>query len=78
MENKEQKKDKQDKRRIVPVKPYTITELARIYGVCPRTLKKWINEFKNELGKKVGRYYTIPQVIIILDNLNIPHEKEVD
>ena len=57
----------------VPVKPYTLTELSKIYGVCTRTLKKWINEFKDDVGVKKGRYYTIPQVKVIFHNLCFPH-----
>lgn len=70
MENKEQE---QQPKMQVPVKPYTLTELSKIYGVCTRTLKKWINEFKNEVGEKKGRYYTIPQVKVIFQNLCFPH-----
>lgn len=57
--------------RTIQLKPYSVTELAKIYGVCNRTFKKWVNEIK-EVGPKNGRYYSIPQVKIIFQNLKIP------
>ncbi len=57
----------------VEVKPYSIKELAGIYGVCSRTLKKWMLPFQEELGKPTGWFYTIPQVEIIFAKLSLPH-----
>lgn len=71
-------KQKQLPKQTVMVKPYTISELARIYGVCRETLQKWINEFKEEVGERKGRYYTIPQVKIIFENLSVPYTIEVE
>lgn len=68
-----EKTNNEDSKMQVPVKPYTLTELSKIYGVCNRTLKKWINEFKAEVGEKKGRFYTIPQVKVIFQNLCFPH-----
>jgi len=65
--------EKQQPKKEAQVKPYTLTELSQIYGVCTRTLKKWINEFKDEVGAKKGRFYTIPQVKTIFKNLCFPH-----
>jgi len=69
---------KEKPKQTVLVKPYTVTELAKIYGVCRETLQSWINEFKDEVGEKKGRYYTIPQVKIIFKNLCVPHTIELD
>lgn len=69
---------KEKPKQTVLVKPYTVTELARIYGVCRETLQKWIDEFKEEVGEKKGRYYTIPQVKIIFKNLSVPCTMELD
>ena len=60
------------------VKPYTQTELAIIYGVCRKTIKRWIEELKDETGPKKGRYYSIKQVKIIFENLNIPYTMTLD
>ena len=56
----------------IQLKPYSITELARIYGVDPRTLKKWLVPFEKELGEMQGRFYQIPQVKVIFDKLSLP------
>lgn len=57
--------------RKLELKPYSVTDLAKIYGVCNRTFKKWVNEIK-EVGPKKGRYYSIPQVKIIFENMKVP------
>lgn len=56
------------------LKPYSISELARIYSVDPRTFKKWLVPFQNEIGMKHGRFFQIPQVKLIFDKLSIPVE----
>lgn len=54
------------------LKPYSIGELASIYQVDYRTLKKWIKPFESLLGERIGRYYSVSQVRIIFHHLNIP------
>ena len=56
----------------IAIKPYSLTELAAIYGVTVRTIKKWIAPFENETGEKIGRYYNALQVKIIFDKLGLP------
>ena len=60
------------------VRPYTIKELAKIYQVSIPTMRKWINELKNEIGEKKGWFYSIRQVKIIFDNLCVPYTTELD
>ena len=60
------------------IKPCTLTELAEFYHVDWKTFQRWVNEMKNELGKKHGRYFTIPQVQMILDEFGIPKRIELD
>ncbi|MBI4945305.1 MAG: hypothetical protein HY840_02755 [Bacteroidetes bacterium] len=57
--------------RKLELKPYSVTDLAKIYGVCNRTFKKWVKDIK-EVGPKKGRYYSIPQVKIIFENMKVP------
>jgi hypothetical protein len=54
------------------IKPYSTKELASIYDVCDKTMKKWINPFVAEIGEKNGRYYSVAQVKIIFDKLGVP------
>ena len=59
------------------VKPYTAKELRGLYGVCDKTFRKWIHPFAEEIGQKNGAYFTVRQVKIIFDRLDIPHYYEV-
>jgi hypothetical protein len=54
------------------LKAYSLVELAAIYGVDWRTFKKWLKPFEQEIGKKEGRYYRIPQVKVIFEKLSLP------
>ena len=56
----------------IKLKPYTVLELARLYGVSDRTMKKWIKPFEAEIGIKIGYFYTIAQVKIIFERLGTP------
>lgn len=56
----------------VEIKPYNAKELARIYNVTPRTLKKWLVPHAHAIGPRIGRIYTVAQVKIILEKLGIP------
>ena len=58
-------------KRII-IKPYTLSQLAKIYGVEQRTIQKWLTKHTEDIGEKVGRYFTIPQVKIILKILGLP------
>lgn len=60
----------------IDVKPYSLTELARIYGVTNRTMKNWIVKHDESIGEKVGRLYTTLQVKIIFERLGLPGKIE--
>ena len=62
-------------RNLIEVKPYSLGELCKIYGVTDKTLKKWFIPFKPELGRREGRYYSIDQVEIIFKHLKVPHTR---
>ena len=54
------------------LKPYNLKELAALYGVSARTLNKWLKPFGDQVGKRIGYFYTIPQVKMIFLNLGLP------
>jgi len=56
----------------IVVKPYTLVELARMYEVDRRTFKEWLKPFAKQLGERMGRYYSIPQVKLIFQKLDYP------
>lgn len=58
--------------KIIEVKRYKLRELAAIYKVNRKTFRGWVNKFKDELGPREGHYYSISQVKIILEKLELP------
>jgi hypothetical protein len=54
------------------IKPYTKKELAAIYGMSPRCFSTWLKPFSKLIGSKIGKYYNIHQVKIIVDKLGFP------
>jgi len=56
----------------IQIKPYSLTELAQIYGVTNRTIKNWIVRHNEAIGEKTGRLYTALQVKIIFEKLGLP------
>ena len=54
------------------MKHYSTKELARFYGVCDKTLLKWMRPFTGDIGPKQGRYYTVAQVRVIFEKLGTP------
>ena len=55
-----------------PVKPYTVKELAALYGVSPKTLRTWLLPHKEVIGDRVSRYFTALQIQLIFDRLGLP------
>jgi uncharacterized protein YjcR len=60
----------------IEIKPYSLTELANIYGVTNRTMKNWITRHDEAVGEKIGRLYTTLQVKIIFEKLGLPGKAE--
>ena len=56
----------------VHIKPYSMKELAVLYEVSPRTLRRWMTRIKPDIGERIGHYYMITQVTIIFDKLGVP------
>ena len=57
----------------IKIKPYTLKELAGLYGVCYKTLAYWLEPFHNDVGKRRGRFFTIVQVETIFLKLGKPN-----
>ncbi|MDO9001399.1 MAG: hypothetical protein AB7O73_05660 [Bacteroidia bacterium] len=54
------------------LKAYSKKELAEKYEVSVKTFNKWLEPFNEKVGAKRGRYYTVNQVIIIVEVLGLP------
>jgi hypothetical protein len=62
----------------ISLRPYNLKELAALYGISRKTLLKWLRPFEQDIGKRIGYYYTIPQVRTIFNCLDFPsmlHER---
>lgn len=53
-------------------RPMLLCELAELYKVTPKTMRKWIRLIPFRLGKRYGRHYTNRQVGIIFQHLGKP------
>ena len=57
------------------VRPYTISELAALYGISTKTIKTWLKPFAAAIGPRLGRYYTILQIQTIFEKIGKPEEQ---
>ena len=58
----------------IKLRPYTVLDLAKMYEVSDKTMKKWIKPFENAVGEKNGYFYSIAQVKMIFEKLGAPGE----
>jgi uncharacterized protein YjcR len=56
------------------IRPYRLMDLAAIYGVSTRTLRRWIDGKAPEYGNKTKKYFTIEQVKGIVTALGMPQK----
>ena len=57
---------------VFKLKPYTAKQLADMYEVSLNTFKKWLKKHEDAIGPKVGHYYSIRQVQVIISRLGFP------
>jgi hypothetical protein len=57
----------------IEVKPYTIKELCALYQICDKTLSRWLQPFRPQIGMPNGRFYTVLQVEMIFTKLGVPY-----
>jgi|GEM_PF-4213277 len=58
----------------IQIKPYSLTELAQIYGVTNRTIKNWIVRHNEAIGEKTGRLDD-RDISIVKKRIGIYHER---
>lgn len=54
------------------IKAYTSKELATLYGVSIKTLRRWLQPHLAFIGEKTSIYYTMKQVRIIFERIGEP------
>lgn len=57
---------------VTEIKPYTPSEVARIYGVSLKTFNRWIKPHFKCVGERNGRYYNTRQVQKIFECMGLP------
>lgn len=57
------------------IRPYTIAELASLYGISKPTLNKWLKPHRSFIGERIGHIYTALQVRLIFERLGLPSEE---
>ena len=60
------------------IKAYTGAELARMYGVCKITFRKWLKPHQAAIGPRIGHIYTTLQVKTIFEKLGPPLDEMTD
>jgi transposase len=56
----------------IQIKTYSVKEVAGLYGISGKTLKKWLTPFEKEIGERRGYFYNPKQVGIIFEKLGLP------
>jgi uncharacterized protein YjcR len=56
----------------VLIKAYSVKEIAGLYNISPKTLRRWLTPFAKEIGERKGHSYTPKQIRIIFEELGIP------
>lgn len=59
-------------KKVIHIKPYTTKEIAAMYGISTKTIIRWMEPIKNEVGEKRGRYFTVNQVERIFTEIGLP------
>ncbi len=59
------------------IKPYQLKDLGEIYGVHPRTIRRWIDKLLPQIGNKKVKYFTIEEVTKIVTAIGFPHTIEL-
>jgi hypothetical protein len=74
--NKKQEKNMSTTNIVVEIRPYSLTELSRLYGISNGIMKRWLAPHHEIIGEKVGRFYNALQVKTIFEKLGLPGKAE--
>ena len=54
------------------IRPCSHKELAHMYQMDKRTISRWLKPHQHLIGDRIGRYYTVKQVLTIFEVLGLP------
>ena len=57
---------------VIRIQAYTTKELAAIFKTTPKTFRKWIFVIKDQIGPRIGNYFSPKQVKLIVEHLGKP------
>ena len=61
----------------IQLKPYSKHELIELYQVSWKIIKGWLELHEEEIGARIGHFYTPKQMKIIFEKLGIPEPTEM-
>lgn len=56
----------------IQIRAYSKGELADLYQISMKSLKNWLDFIEDQLGPRIGRFYSPRQVEIIFKEYGIP------
>jgi hypothetical protein len=62
----------EEEQRKAPLMPYSKGEIADMYGISMKSLETWLAAIDQQLGPRIGRYYSLIQVEIIFGRYGRP------
>lgn len=54
------------------IKPYRVCDLANIFDVNPKTFRKWMLQYPEELERRTGKYFSVNQVRFCIEKFGLP------
>ena len=58
------------------IKPYRMKDLAELYDVSPKTMRKWLKDRALQLQQRSGHYLSAADVSTIVGSLGVPQKIE--
>jgi hypothetical protein len=58
------------------IKPYRMKDLAAIYGVDVRTVRRWMNKLAPAIVRKQAKYFAVQEVTAIIEALGVPKKAD--
>jgi transcription initiation factor TFIIIB Brf1 subunit/transcription initiation factor TFIIB len=58
------------------IRPYMLKDLAEVYHVSAKTVRRWINKLIPEVGPKHAKYFTVNEVSKIVNAIGLPQKIE--
>jgi uncharacterized Fe-S cluster-containing radical SAM superfamily protein len=56
----------------ISIKPCTHKTFAQAYGISSKVLHRHLKQLQTQIGKRTGHFYTLMQLLIIIEKIGIP------